>query len=427
MRANTASDDRSNVLAQCPTLVALADAVESEDFDSDGAFPYAFFARLFAAIQEQIGLPTNGNAEGKNASNARSGSPVEACYPDFGGEDSSWRDVAGPFYAEWLAFRLSNSPPPSSIAFAPYRYSSDTSDVGADDDALAAGKEVTIFLDSDEDKGNSEDEDTGSDIDNAVEDTTGRQKEDACCSIVYSGVTEESVRKLVAALRNVDPRYVAHMAANERRRDVATSMWELSKEDRKMFVFLNRDSQLEVNEDGEDDADVVRVEQRGTKDTEDPLPKSASRRAAKVKTGDNEKGEVDEKGASTRTTKKKLLQDNFTKGQLLKEAPKDAASKAGAKETSSRSSKKSKRVANQNEGQDDADDFADAIVCAICGMDFTSEKKRQEHYRKFPEHDPIKIEESKRAAAQLRLEEESGAKEKGNNKPKQKRHGHRKF
>lgn len=82
--------------------------------------------------------------------------------------------------------------------------------------------------------------------------------------------------------------------------------------------------------------------------------------------------------------------------------------------------KRKKRETQDFSGDDDDG----AIVCPDCGMNFNTEKRRTEHYKKFPDHDPVFKKE--RSAAAAKAEEEAATKA-GGQKTKQKRHGHRKF
>jgi len=251
-------------------------------------------------------------------------------------------------------------------------------------------------------------------------------------------------------VRKADPRYRAHQAATERRRELTTSLADLSKEDRKMFAFLHPEEAekgslgLREEDEEEDEGDYgEEVDQKGEK--EHP------RQEKKHATVEESSATTAKKAApASKTKNKSKYRDNFTRGQLQNEAPKQTSKSAKNKNKQEAQvllegdARKEKDVGGDAadgqvgvkdlkdpKGKDrkekELQDFDDAIVCPTCGMDFTSEKKRQEHYKKFPDHDPARIAEAKRLAAQQRSEEEGGTKEKGNNKPKQKRHGHRKF
>ncbi|CAD7949614.1 unnamed protein product [Amoebophrya sp. A120] len=415
-------------LSNFESVAALADAVEAqrEPFAQPSpatstSFPYIFLNKLFGAISRAA----------SNGADAECGLPT-----DFGDADSSWRDLVGPFYAEWAGFKC-------DLATADGAHGHDdgslSCSVSFEDDEVEEEDDLVHVKLGDLEDGVEDDSITavGEDKQKYTESPPARTESANANSSSRASIffSEPAVRRLVAALRLVDPRYLAHIAATERRREVAASGWDLTKEDRRLFAFLGRkdnktsSSTGDSSEDEEnfcgagggatgraivagtrndvvDEANVGAVGADVDGNVLSHTKAKASRRAAKNKV----------LADPSTTGKHKKNQDNFTKGQLLKEAP------------------KAPKMDSEPHGRGlqgaavDAplDKFADAIVCATCNMDFTTVKKLQEHYRKFPDHDPVAV-----AAAEKRAKEESlsatGKQEKGNNKPKQKRHGHRKF
>lgn len=212
-------------------------------------------------------------------------------------------------------------------------------------------------------------------------------------------IDREELRHLLELVKQMDPRYLRHVAEVRARKDAAENAprargmgldtGALDEVDRHLIAHL-AGAESGPRESGE--APQLR---------DDPQQSHGELKKVAAKARAEEAGKT-ASGSKKANKAGKALKDNFTKGQLVNE-------KAGG---------------GGRKKADVDEDFSDDISCPQCEMCFTTPKKLQEHFKKMPDHDPATAAMAEARAQELLRDSVVAAE---NQKPTQKRHGHRKF